>query len=263
MFEVTTLTEDVELIILTFCDISSVLKFSYCNHDKYELVHKSNWLWEQHARAEALYNIEEPVDNWKEKFIEVYSTSFDLSLNHEECKDHYHIAKQTISRPVGNKKHFNMWERFLSKKTILPRTITLVEFRIDLLDTGILSRNSYLTCVGITGKDQWKHDESWHQNIIGASNGCCFIVGSAQTLVNCQYNNSEMKTRSGDRICIIIDNGYSERNTVTVKYSLNDEPELDFPVNYKTPLRVGEFKAGLSLFEGQTVTLTKMKILKK
>src|SRR3989338_6626419 len=116
----TSLTEDVELLILTFCDISTVIKFSYCNHDKYSLVHDSNWLWEQHARAEAGYHIDEQVNDWKQKFIEVYTTCFDMSFNPETCKDHYRVEKNIVSRQIDNHEHKNHWERFLSKKTFYP-----------------------------------------------------------------------------------------------------------------------------------------------
>jgi hypothetical protein len=251
----------VELLVLTYCDIRTVLNFSYCNHEIYELVHNSNWLWEQHVRAEATYNIEENLENWKAEYIELYTTVFDLLCLPEQCRSHCTVNKGTISRDLAENKHTEYWEQYLSKKTILPNTVTHVEFLINRVE-DLVPPNAYKVCVGIESKDKWVYNKKeWHEEIVGAG-GFCVIIGTGQISIRNRYHDTEWNNlKVGDRIGFIVDNGFSNRNIVTVRKLLNGEESNLVPVPYHLP--VTEYKAGVSMCKDQSVTLTMMRQLKR
>jgi hypothetical protein len=255
----TNLTEDVELLVLTYCDIYTVIQFALCNHDKYALVNDSNWLWEQHARAEAGCNIVEPVESWKQLFIELYTTSIDLSFT-GPCANHFMVTKATASRLAPTKIVYE-WERFFSTRNIYPNTITHLEFRIDEHNSY---SNGFRICVGIASKNYWQYDDrKWHYDIVGGEGGFCIIAGSGEKVVNRKFIKTRATIKSGDRIGFIIDNGYTKPDQVNVDYILNGEDWGKLEQNPDYPLLVTEYKAAMSLCSGQCATITKIRTLKR
>jgi hypothetical protein len=270
---VTELNDDTELLILSFCDIVSVLNYSYCSQVKYDLVHNSNWLWEQHTMAELklcggslLPSTSETTQNWKAEYIDAYTTKFDLDFNPDSCKHKetcFAIHGKTASRKDFPYPH--VWERIVSKNIMKEHTLYYFEFSID--KHHVYDGNVFRIVVGAIEKDVWPYDAGReHLNIIGLRGGFSFIVGNGQ-LYNCgeylanalenEQTDIELKSvKSGDVIGFRFDNGYTNPVKVTVNLYLNGK---DYGVlNKCEKLPVAEYRPAMCLCLGQQVSVRRV-----
>jgi hypothetical protein len=252
------LNNDLELLILSYCDIITVVRYGYCNLEKYELVNKSQWLWKQHTLAELGDEHEHPknVQDWKQEFIDIITVQIDLSMNPTECIGKcFSVDKRKVSREKVDSMH-HAWERLLGKRKIKPKTITMIEFLID--EHFVYTGNAFRVCVGAVSKNFWKHENDFG-NIIGLNEGYCVIVGSAQTYVCGLYNEINCSPIvSGDIISFLMDNGYT-KNSVSVEVFINKKKVTD--LNY-SHLPVTEYRAAMSLCQGQSASIKKVVTLK-
>ncbi len=234
------------------------MRYGYCNHEKYELVNKSQWLWKQHTLAELgdEHELPENVQYWKQEFIDIITVQIDLSMNPTEC-----IGKCfSVDKHKGcRKKEASMnhaWERLLGKRIIKPNTITKIEFLID--EHFVYTGNVFQLCVGAVSKSFWKHENDFG-NIIGLHAGYCVIVGSAQSYVCGSYNELNCsQIVSGDTISFLMDNGYT-KNSVSVEVFKNEKKVNHLNCSH---LPVTEYRAAMSLCQGQSASIKKVVTLK-
>jgi hypothetical protein len=270
------LTEDLELTILTFCDITTVLRYGLCSHEKYTLVNSSTWLWEQHTRAELgvkddsdawkheFIDEEQDTVDWKQEFIKVYSSQVCLDYNPPTCIGKcFSVKKGTVSRPddelngtryTGGDLH--CWEKILGSSVIKPRTIVQFEFIINRY--YINSENGYRICLGVDPSQSWKHNYGF-SNVVGAEDGLSFIVGTREILVNRSQEEVPVEAiESGDCIQFIMDNGYTSHDIVNLEIRVNGNKICE-----NTKLPVEEYRPAISINRGQHVTIKRAVVLKK
>jgi hypothetical protein len=253
-----TLTNDVELVLLSFCDITTVLNYSYCAREKYELVHNSNWLWEQHTMAELKDSgIPHPTSqNWKEAFIEAYKYKFDLEFSPDSCAEKcFSVCGRKAARHHAS---VHPWERIVCKHIIQPHTITLVEFCVDKHQ---LMANGFRMAVGVIGKEAWPFDPKQdHHNIVGNKAGLSYIVGKGQTYSAGTVHKSFRlgPAHNGDVIGFEIDNGYTIKDKVDVSVFVNNREVAKLEEHYLNQLEVTEYRPAMSLCSGQEASIQKV-----
>jgi hypothetical protein len=255
------LTEDLEILMLTYCDIITVVRYSFCSSEKYELVNNSNWLWEQHTRAEINETDYKPnVEDWKQEFIKVYSAQWCLAYNAPNCLGTCFFQRHsTIWRPedaeiqvMHGKYHF--WEKFIGRKVIKQNSIAQFEFIIDKY--FLCPENGYRLCLGVEPSTSWDENFSF-ANIVGVNSGLSFIVASKQVTSCGTLKPYYMKDiKDGDAVQFTMDNGYTTENTVSLEMRVNGKK-----IFVHTELRVAEYRPAASLCRGQQITLKRVIVL--
>jgi hypothetical protein len=250
--------EDVELTILSFCDIGTVMSFSYCSREKYSVIHNSDWFWEQRAKALKKYDASVHIENWKKEYIELYKTCIDLSYNHPECVAHYDVNFSNASRVIKNTE--NTWERFLSKGTIPPHSLAQIEFYINVHDETAVC-NAYRICVGAAEKREWKFEKKLYHESATGNYGFC-ITGDSTLIVNSSSMSlTNVYFKTGDTVRFTFDNGFTHKDKVIVFVFHNDIDCGQLEPNVNNPLTVGYYKASMSLCPSHEVTITRCSVL--
>jgi hypothetical protein len=255
------LTEDLEILMLTYCDIITVVRYSFCSSEKYELINNSNWLWEQHTRAETQINVTSDynVIDWKQEFIRVYSAQWCLAYNAPHCLGTCFFQRHsTIWRPedaesqlMHGKYHF--WEKFIGRKVIKQNSIAQFEFIVDKY--YLCPENGYRLCLGVEPSTLW-HENFSFANIVGANSGLSFIVASKQVTLCGTLKPYYMKDiKDGDVVQFTMDNGYTTENTVTLEMQVNGKKI------FVQELPVAEYRPAASLCREQQITLKRVIVL--
>jgi hypothetical protein len=256
------MTSGMELNILVFCDIRSVLYFSYCNNEHYTLVHNSeysDWIWKQHTTALLGYEPQQPQHSWKNEYIRSL-TAFDISMVSPVCKEDNHFEfkdnNKTISR---GKSHHHCWEIIFSNRVMKPNTITYLEYAI--IQHNQATDNSLRIAVG-AASEAFNVESIDHLDIVGQYNkekeyyGFSFLIGSGQIFINDVYQSvNGCALTSGDHVGFKFDNGVTEQNKVLLTLYINDK---DMGVmNQQRPLPVLTYRPCVALCIGQEVSIVK------
>jgi hypothetical protein len=261
------MTGGVELNILVFCDIRSVLYFSYCNKEHYALVHNSDysdWIWKHHTTALLGYEPQQPQHSWKNEYIRSL-TAFDTSMIISLCKKDNHFEfkdnNKTISRGKSDDQSSNhCWEIIFSNRVMKPNTITYLEYAITQHNAGHTS-NVFRIAVGAVS-EAFNVQSIDHCNIIGQYDkeneyyGFSFIIGSGQMYINAVYQSVNGRgLTSGDHVGFKFDNGVTEQNKVLLTLYINDK---DMGVmNQQIPLPVLTYRPCVALCSEQEVSIVK------
>jgi co-chaperonin GroES (HSP10) len=254
-----TIVPEVELHILCYSTIETVLNYSYCSREKYELVHSSQYLWKQHTLSLGT-EPSENVTNWKEEYIESL-TRYDTTWHKEEClSSHIQIEKKVVRATAMD--HSHPWEIIPSKYKLNPNTITRITFKVQT--HMIYDDNSYRISLGAATEPFIESQEHlWIPSLLRESHnmyGFAFVVGVNQMSINSDYFDVATEVKEGDKIIFQVDNGYTSKNNVRLRVWWN-EKEIHFK-KPRTALPVMVYRPCIALCPEQAASLERIQRLK-
>jgi hypothetical protein len=234
---------DVELHILSFSDVKTLVSFSYCDKERYRLVNNTEWLWEMFT-LDFVNNKDHNLvhDNWKYEYIRCQH-SFNETMIVPECLSwhHFHFKNnyKTVSR-VNYSGIFlsHAYETVFAYRLIKPNTITYLEFKIDCFTPSFYGSEVVVGCCseefgtfsGVSdqnfGHSAEKHfafgfNGSNHTIVHGKQSSKRYAMDSTTT-----YYRLICSVKSGSTIGFLINNGVIDQNKAHVTLFL-DGVEMD------------------------------------
>lgn len=225
--------------MLSFCDVSNIIQYSYSNRQKYQLVHNTQWLWHNLLVAEnakyGLYTDAHVPRDWKTAFINNYTTPFDrflfrndsldvqrrlphaYTLDEKFAKFEVNVYGNKISRPYCTSLDC---QRYVSKYKIFPGTIGAFAYTLHTLYTMEESHICFLS-IGAEPEPYLSKidvDEDTHHPFVGCHWSLKARVVQARGRPFAQIRCS---LKSKDIVKVLVDNG-CKTDQVKVTVSIND-----------------------------------------